>query len=257
MLINLDNLVELHDNENAIHRHKRILEELFYLCINETFVETVAEARISIQQMLHDIDLDFPCERITALQIRNGQLADSDDYKLLLDSISHKHKYHHPAFTKNYRKIGRDTETHNEFNVLENIIFFNNPLPEANPLDYFNNRSGFMEIIDDEIIGPHIRIQFDIGTTKGEMLRIIEKDFTDTAGLLSLEYNVPKTRYRADENLTVKTFIHRRSYFEESDMDIAMRLEKAGLLSSEVTQDHVKKYRQRMKADTSRFQRED
>lgn len=255
-MIELSNLVALHDDKRAIHRHKRILEELFYLCINKSFLTTIAEARLTIKDLLEENEIALPCNQETALYIKK-HLSLNSDYQSLLDQISDKHKYYHPSFTRNYRQIGTDVVTFSHFNILENIIFFNNPIPSENPLDYFHNRSGFMEIANDEIMGPVVRIQFDLGTTKGEMINIIEKDFPEIKELMQKNFNMPKTQYRADESLTIKEFIHRYWVWQESDMDIAIRLENEGLLSSEVTEDHIKKYRQRMNIDTARFQGED
>jgi hypothetical protein len=76
-MIDTTNLVELHDTEETIRRHKRILEELFYLCINPTFEKTIVDARSSLTEMLPEnySSLTFPTDRTNALEVRNGHLA--------------------------------------------------------------------------------------------------------------------------------------------------------------------------------------
>lgn len=252
-MIELDNLAVLHDDKDAIHRHKRLLEEIFHLCINETFSETIDDARVSILAMLNGINLDFPCDKETALQLRNGPLSETIEYRQLLNSISTKHGYYHPAFTRNYIAPDTDPDNRSKLNILENIIFLNDPVPEANPLDHFYDRSGFMGIAEDDINGPHIKIQFDIGTTKQEMINIIVKDFPETLEQLADEYNIPKTRYRATENLNAKAFIIKQTLLGDSDITIAAKLETEGLIKPQDNYDHVRMAKARMSEASSRF----
>jgi hypothetical protein len=256
-MINLDNLATLHDNEGAIHRHKRILEELFYLCINPTFIETIENKRAEIQGMIDEVDLDFPITLEGAIQIRRNYLTDRPEYWQLLQEVSEKHRYYHPSFTRNYTKIITDEDVSNRFNIIENIIFFNNPIPDERPLEHFNNRSGFMEIGYDEVSKPYVKVQFDLGTTKIEMINIIEKDFSKIKKLLKNEYNIPETRYRADDNLRAKNFIHKNTQLGESNTTISVKLENSGLVPSQDNLDYIRLHKQRMAKAAERFDAND
>ncbi len=253
-MINLNNLVELHDKEGAVHRHKRILEELFYLCINHTFVESIQSARVTLQGMANPIDLSFPCTKEGAVNIRNSHFMNMEDYQVLLNAISERHSYYHPSFTRNYRKIEADAATKNQFNVLENIIFFNDPIPERDPLNHFKNRSGFMEIGNDEIDGPCIKMQFDLGTSKTEIINIIDKLFPETSELQAERYNVPQSKYRADGNLRVKEIIHKLTQEGDQDSAIAVKIEALGLVPPQDNYDYIRQHKQRMAKATERFE---
>jgi DNA-binding transcriptional MerR regulator len=254
-MINLDNLVTLHDNENTIRRHRRLLEELFYLCINPTFLETITSARLDVQNMLNGNDVILPiANNETAVELRNEHLARNGDYLRLLTGICERHNYYHPSFIRNYWQVAGDANTRNKFNILENIIFLNNPLPDPdqNPIEHFNNRSGYMEIDSDET-GPYIRLQFDIGTTLKEIQDIIDKQFPDTAQFQKEQFNIPDTQYRRDKSLRIKAIIHEQTQMGENDTRIALLLEKEGLYGVENTGDSVRTQRNRMDVDSNRF----
>ena len=255
LMIDLDNLVTLHDSENTIRRHRRLLEELFYLCINPTFLESIANARLDVQNMLNGNDVVFPiANNETAFTLRNEYLARNGDYLGLLTGICERHNYYHPSFIRNYWQVAGDANTRNKLNILENIIFLNNPLPDPdqNPIDHFNNRSGYMEIDHDET-GPYIRLQFDIGTTLKEMTDIIDKQFPNTAQLQKEQFSIPDTQYRRDNSLRTKAIIHEQTQLGNNDTRIAILLENEGLYKEENTGDSVRTQRNRMKANSERF----
>lgn len=254
-MIDLHNLVEIHNNPETIRRHKRILEELFYLCINDSFESTIRDLRELLQErvLVRGTDLRFPSIRESVIEIRNEHFARNDEYRELLIRVSEKHRYFHPAFTRNYSFVVSDSTMRNQFNVLENIIFFNNPIPDSNPLEHFRNKSGYMEIAHDEIEGPYIRMHFDIGTSLREIKDIIDKQFPETSDLQHNDYAIPLKQYREGVNLQLEYEIHQQVLNEQDNIQIAVELERQGLYSEENTGDHVRMQRNRMEEKADRF----
>jgi hypothetical protein len=194
---------------------------------------------------------DFPCDRETAIALRNEIY--SDEYRTVLFNISERHGYYHPSFTRNYLVVSSDSDRRNMFNILENILFFNNPIPDNNPVDHFKSRSGYVEIANDEIEGPYIRMHFDLGTKQKEIVDIIEKSFPETADLQADRFNIPKKQYRVDSSLRKKMIIDEQIRQEATDTQIALILEREGLYSEENTGDSVRMQKNRMSAEVERF----
>lgn len=256
-MIELENLVAIHDSPKTIRRHKRVLEELFYLCINESFQETIESARVDIQNLRPELDVVLPCVKDTAIAFREIVYFAGPNYRTILSGISEKHSYFHSSFVRNYFDIPSDINPRGRFNILENILFFNNPIPDNNPIDHFKNRSGYMEISHDEIEGPCIRLQFDIGTTKKEMIDIIEKDFPEALALQAEQYNVINKQYRPDQSLRKKYLIQEQANLGRTDTQIAIHLEGVGIYGEENTGDHVRLQRRRMMEEVERFDSDD
>ena len=256
-MIQLDNLVAIHDNPETIRRHRRVLEELFYLCINENFRETIETARVDIQNIRPQLDVELPCNKDTAIAFREAVHFAGPGYRTLLNSISEKHNYFHSSFVRNYFDIASDTNPRGRFNILENILFFNDPIPESNPIDHFKSRSGYMELGYDEVEGPCIRLQFDIGTTKKEMKDIIDKAFPEASELQLEKYKIPTKQYRPDSGLKIKQVIYEQTNLGQSDTQIAIQLETEGIYKEENTGDHVRLQRSRMMEEVGRFDSDD
>ena len=163
--------------DSEILRHKRLLEEIFHLCLNESFRESVLDARESFSA-LNGGEVTLPTTREIALEVRDNLYHNHrDQYRTILNEVADRHNYYHPSFTRDYKSIVSDVDYTQHFCILENIIFLNAPLFEEDTREHFNTRSGSMEIADDEPTGPYIKITFDIGTSKEEMIEIIRKTF--------------------------------------------------------------------------------
>lgn len=258
-MIDLDNLVQLHDNKETIRRHKRILEELFYLCINESFNNTVADARRTIFEMMSNTGIEFPIDNIsTAIELRNTHLANNEEYQTLLVSIGERHNYYHPSFTRDYSRVSSDSTTFNRFNILENILLLNNPLPDISQdtREHFSNKSGYMEIAVDEK-GPFISMHFDLGTTKKEIQDIIDKLFRETADIQESRYMIPNARYTPEKNLKIKSIIHKETSEGANDTQISITLEDEGLYDEDSTGDSVRMQKTRMNRNAARFNAND
>ena len=254
-MISLDNLVALHDNANTIRRHRRLLEELFYLCINPTFVDTVAGARLELQEMMLETGIIFPINNLeTVTALKSQYLLRNDTYQTLLVGIGEKHNFYHPSFVRDYSRVAGEADIRYRLNILENILFLNNPLPDINqdPIEHFNNRSGYMEIAHDEA-GPYIRMQFDIGTTLKEIQDIIDKRFPETAQLQEQNFNIPDMQYRVDRSLRIKALIYEQTLLNRNDTQVAITLDDAGLYGTENTGDNVRMQRNRMNKASARF----
>ncbi|MFM2423762.1 MAG: hypothetical protein RLZZ70_149 [Candidatus Parcubacteria bacterium] len=254
-MINLSNLIELHESDDAIRRHKRILEELFYLCINESFEQTIIETRerLTAASGEQGIDLSFPCIFDSAVEVRRILRQIPNFYKELLLSIADSHRYYHPSFLRDYSKVASDADMSRKFSILENIIFFNNPIPNNDAKGHFKLASGYMEIADDEIDGSYIRMHFDLGTTKNEMLSIIEKRFPETNELQIEKYNIKnQQRFKEDNNLPLKAEIYRLSEQGLNDTQIAIHLENNGY-RDDISLDAVRMHRTRLIEESERF----
>jgi len=254
-MIELATLVRIHDNPKSIRRHRRILEELFYLCLNETFEATIQETREQLRGMTNEVYVEFPCSSDSAIGLRN--VIYGDDYRAILLSISERHGYYHSSFIRDYMKVSSDSDMRESFNILENILFFNDPIPYNNPKDHFKSRSGYVEISYDEIEGPYIRMHFDLGTTRKEIIDIIDKAFPETSELQAENYNIPKKQYRVDAGLQKKLVMYQDFMAGVPDLSTAVALESSDLTDVEYTADYIRLQRGRMQEEILRFNHDD
>lgn len=250
-MIDLSTIVQLHDRDKTIRRHCRILEELFYLCINDSFITTIQNTRERLRSMATKVYAEFPCNMDTAVNLRNEIYG--DDYRQILTEVSERHRYFHPSFTRDYLQVSSDSDMRQKFNVLENIIYFNNPLPYNNPREHFNSRSGYMEVAYDEIEGPYIRMHFDIGTTLQEIKDIIDKDFPETQNLQVNKFNISTKQYRKDTNLRKKSIIHNCYKEGQKDTQIAVVLDNDGNYGEENLAEQIRAQRTRTQEAVDRY----
>ncbi len=247
--IYLDNLIKAHI-KSTNRRHRLILQDLFYLCKNDSFVKNIVKTRKAIIKKLKTKNIklqDIPTDqKVLAKNYKDNLFKKGfwNWYREQLGLIAYEHNYYEQCFI--------DKEDLEDFNILENIIFLNDPVWSENssfgiPL---RPRAGNLSI-DYDVNGAYIRAKFDIGTDKRTMKIIIDKDFGTVAKLREKEYRIPINRREIDSDLLIKNEILKMSANGDTDTEIAVKLESKGL--KDVSLDKVRLKIERAKVKIARF----
>jgi hypothetical protein len=258
-MIDLTQLASAHE-ATSIERHKKLLEEIFYLSLNESFNSSVALFRTEISEMLANIEIknaQLPSKNRELAREYRDAIVFSDIvrwYRRRQIEISNTHHYFHPSFIRDYPSLGSDNEVRGRFNILENIIFLNAPILTEDTRDHFDIRSGYMEIADDEPTGPYIRIVFDIGTSIKQMVNIIDKQYPEISREMTERYRIPDVkRFDPDDRLMEKVRIFELHATGKSDAHIGVRLKKEGVSLEEANAEAINSIRRRAQEKIDRF----
>lgn len=264
--IYLESLAKAHDSLGN-RRHQLIIQDLFYLCTNESFINSISKIRNNIIEKLINVGIESPSlptdlEKITRKYrktIYDNNLWEWYRDELIL--IAELHDYYGQSFLDDYitDKVSRDAgyklilSDFEELNVLENIIFFNDPMwpKDTFPRVPFRSRAGHLSI-DYNIYRKYIKAEFDLGTDRRTMIRIIEKDFDTIANLQEEEYRIPNIRREVDNKLFIKCKVFELQKQGRTPTQISITLESL-YPTQEITQDKVKKILARIKEKQIRF----
>src|SRR4051812_48266127 len=140
-MIQLTTLESAHEVAE-IERHRKLLEELFYLCLNQSFERTIESFREEIKERLRELDQEISIPNKSKEISRRYRdelttVTHREWYREKQTEIANKHHYFHPSFIRDYPTIGSDAEVKNRFNVLENIVFLNTPIGEEDTREHY------------------------------------------------------------------------------------------------------------------------
>lgn len=265
-LIDLHKLLELH-GKITNRRHKLILLDVFYLCLNKSFQQSVSDFRQELLKKakeLKNADFTIPSKNLEMVGSLRKNIHESNLWKWYKDSlwnIAESHYFYDPSFTEDLlsKYIEENGESltlpeiaFEDLNILENIIFLNTPLTNTDengiPL---RPRAGSLSI-ESDIYGPYIKGKFDLNVSKTTIETIVDKTFDNIKAEIEEEYKIPKINRHQEENLAMK---YKLSQLEGKTLEQkALVIESEGLYKGkDMSLDAVRLNEERIEKGISRF----